>query len=513
MKLAHKLTLFTSTAVAFLGAVAVAGYLLLSGSLNTQIDRLTASAEVGREIGQLRSHFQTQVQEWKNVLLRGKDTANRDRFWTAFQASEKEVTQLARQLASHLPDGEAKTRVEAFAAAHARMGEGYRQGFARFNDAGHDPTIGDNAVRGMDREPNRLLGEAIQSIAELEAQVAAQAAADRRSIMLGLLGALGLAAAAGCLGTFWVVRRQLAPLSAATGALQQLADGDLTQTATDTDRRDEIGDMQRALQRLQRSLAGIVGGIRASAEQVASASGQIAQGNQDLSQRTEEQASSLQQTAAAMEQLGATVRGNADNARQANQLAQGASAVAVQGGEVVSQVVDTMRGIDEASRRIAEIIGTIDGIAFQTNILALNAAVEAARAGEQGRGFAVVAGEVRSLAQRSAQAAREIKALIDDSVQRVQAGSALVDRAGGTMHDVVGAIRRVTDIVAEIASASAEQAHGVSQVGDAVGQMDRVTQQNAALVEESAAAAESLRQQAQQLVQAAAAFRVATAGR
>ena len=509
MKLAHKLTLFTSTAVAFLGAVALAGFLMLSASLASQVDRLTASAEVGREIGLLRSHFQTQVQEWKNVLLRGKDGSSRDRFWTAFQASEKEVAQLARQLSSHLPEGEAKARVEAFATAHGRMGEDYRQGFARFNDAGQDPTIGDDAVRGMDRDPNRLLGEAIRSIADLQAQVEAQSAATRRSIMLGMLGALGLAAAVGCLGTFWVVRRQLAPLSAATGALQQLADGDLTQTASDTGRRDEIGDMQRALQRLQQSLAGIVGGIRASADQVATASGQIAHGNQDLSQRTEAQASSLQQTAAAMEQLGATVRGNADHARQASELAQGASAVAVQGGDVVNQVVDTMRGIDESSRRIAEIIGTIDGIAFQTNIPALNAAVEAARAGEQGRGFAVVAGEVRSLAQRSAQAAREIKALIQDSVQRAQAGSALVDRAGGTMQDVVGAIRRVTDIVAEIAGASQEQARGVSQVGDAVGQMDRATQQNAALVEESAAAAESLRLQARQLVQAAAAFRLA----
>ncbi|MFN0182476.1 MAG: methyl-accepting chemotaxis protein, partial [Aquabacterium sp.] len=225
--------------------------------------------------------------------------------------------------------------------------------------------------------------------------------------------------------------------------------------------------------------------------------------------RTEEQASALQETAASMEELGSTVRQNADNARQANQLALGASAVAVKGGDVVDQVVTTMKGINDSSRKIADIIGVIDGIAFQTNILALNAAVEAARAGEQGRGFAVVAAEVRSLASRAAQAAREIKDLINASVERVQQGTALVDLAGVTMTEVVTSIRRVTDIMGEIRAASTEQSAGVAQVGEAVNQMDRATQQNSALVEESAAAAESLKGQAQQLVQAVAVFRLA----
>ena len=262
---------------------------------------------------------------------------------------------------------------------------------------------------------------------------------------------------------------------------------------------------------MQSSLAQVVGHVRGSADGVATASSQIAQGNQDLSFRTEQQASSLQQTAASMEQLGSAVLQNADNASQANQLARNASAVAVQGGEVVGQVVTTMRSINESSKRIADIISVIDGIAFQTNILALNAAVEAARAGEQGRGFAVVATEVRSLAQRSASAAKEIKTLITASVERVEQGTFLVDQAGSTMAEIVSAITRVTDIVGEISASSSQQGNGVAQVGQAVNQMDQATQQNAALVEQSAAAAESLKLQAQQLVQAVAVFKLSPA--
>ncbi len=263
------------------------------------------------------------------------------------------------------------------------------------------------------------------------------------------------------------------------------------------------------LRDMQTSLAALVTRVRQNSESVAMASTQIAHGNQDLSGRTEEQAGALQQTAATMEQLGTTVRNNADNARQANDLAQGASEVAAQGGDVVGKVVTTMQEISDSSRKIGDIIGVIDSIAFQTNILALNAAVEAARAGEQGRGFAVVASEVRSLAQRSAEAAKAIKSLIGRSVEQVEHGTALVAQAGKTMGEIVGSIQRVSAIVAEITTASAEQSNGVQQVGQAVSQMDQATQQNAALVEQSAAAAESLRGQAQQLVQAVAVFRVA----
>jgi methyl-accepting chemotaxis protein len=292
----------------------------------------------------------------------------------------------------------------------------------------------------------------------------------------------------------------------ATGITQRIAEGDL---GIDIALKgNDQSSLLHAIASMRDNFAGIVGNVRQGSEGVATASAEIAQGNHDLSARTESQASALEQTAASMEQLSATVKQNADSARQANQLAMSASAVAVKGGEVVAQVVDTMKGINDASRKISDIISVIDGIAFQTNILALNAAVEAARAGEQGRGFAVVASEVRSLAGRSAEAAKEIKSLINASVERVEQGTALVDQAGVTMTEVVGSIRRVTDLMGEISAASNEQALGVAQVGEAVTQMDQATQQNAALVEEMAAAASSLKSQAEDLVGTVAVFKL-----
>ena len=270
------------------------------------------------------------------------------------------------------------------------------------------------------------------------------------------------------------------------------------------DRDSTLANLQRMVGQLDQS----VRTVRQCADAVSLGSSEIASGNSDLSQRTESQASALEETSASMEQVGSTVSQNADNARTANQLAMNASSITTEGGHVVDEVVNTMKGIEESARRIGEIIGVIDGIAFQTNILALNAAVEAARAGEQGRGFAVVAGEVRNLAQRSAEAAKEVRRLIVDSVDRVEKGTALADRAGTTMHEIVGSIRRVSDIVGEISAASAEQSAGVAQVGDAITQMDQATQQNAALVEEMAAAASSLRIQAGQMVEAVAVFRL-----
>ncbi len=305
----------------------------------------------------------------------------------------------------------------------------------------------------------------------------------------------------------WLMRGVVRRLSRAREAVQRLAQGHLGQDLV-AQGNDEVGQLMQVLGGMAGQLRQMVGDVQSMAHNVAATAGEIAGGNSDLSRRTEQQASALQETAASMEQLSATVKQNADNAQQANQLAQNASDVAVQGGEVVSQVVDTMRGITESSRRIADIIAVIDGIAFQTNILALNAAVEAARAGEQGRGFAVVAGEVRTLAQRSAEAAKEIKQLIGASVERVEQGTTLVDQAGKTMSEVVSSIRRVTDIVVEITTASAEQRNGVDQVGLAVAQMDQATQQNAALVEESAATAESLSVQARRMVEAMAVFKL-----
>ena len=289
----------------------------------------------------------------------------------------------------------------------------------------------------------------------------------------------------------------------------KVAQGDLT-TRIVPNTRDEVGLLLLSIRDMQTALIQVVGQVRNGAVTVSNASSEIALGNQDLSSRTESQASSLEQTASSMEELSSTIQQNADNAKQANQLAQTAQTVALKGGEVVAEVVDTMKGINDSSRKIADIISVIDGIAFQTNILALNAAVEAARAGEQGRGFAVVAGEVRSLAGRSAEAAKQIKGLIDTSVTRVEQGSKLVDHAGTTMHEVVTAIRRVNDIIGEISAASSDQSSGVRQVSEAVNNMDRTTQQNAALVEEMAAAAASLKSQAEELVESVAVFKMGT---
>jgi len=309
----------------------------------------------------------------------------------------------------------------------------------------------------------------------------------------------------------WTMTRSVTlPLQAAVASARRIADGDLTVVLAD-DRRDELGDLARAMGVMQSNLSRTIGGIRSATDSISTASTEIAVGNQDLSHRTEQSAGNLQKTASSMTELNGTVRQTADSARTANQLAASATAVAQRGGQVVAEVVATMADINTASNRIADIIGTIDGIAFQTNILALNAAVEAARAGEQGRGFAVVASEVRSLAQRSAQAAREIKVLIGASVGKVETGAKLVGDAGQTMQEIVGSVQRVSDIIGEITAAAAEQSEGINQVNSSVVELDQMTQQNAALVEQSAAAAESLRDQARRLAESVQAFRLQAA--
>jgi methyl-accepting chemotaxis protein-1 (serine sensor receptor) len=347
----------------------------------------------------------------------------------------------------------------------------------------------DEAIAKMNTECRPLLAALLQATnayAEFTAQHSKHMVAEAEKSFEGerrmLVGVSLLALAASVALGLAIIRSILQPIMEALRVAKSVAAGNLT-TPIHIDSHNETGQLLLEIQAMQSSLADVVTNVRNGSESVATASAEIAQGNHDLSSRTESQASALQQTAASMEQLGSTVRLNAENAKQANKLAQNASSVAEQGGMVFTQVVDTMKGISDSSRKISDIISVIDGIAFQTNILALNAAVEAARAGEQGRGFAVVASEVRNLASRSANAAKEIKALIGDSVERVERGTTLVDLAGNTMEEVVTSIRRVTDIMSEISSASSEQSLGVTQVGDAVTQMDQVTQQNAALVE------------------------------
>ncbi|MBC7681521.1 MAG: HAMP domain-containing protein [Ferruginibacter sp.] len=325
----------------------------------------------------------------------------------------------------------------------------------------------------------------------------------RNMLLAGCLVVVAAAALAGVLLT----RSIIGPINEAVLVAESVAEGDLTSSIKPRS-QDEIGRLLSAMANMQDGLVRVVSSVREGSSGVAFASAEIAQGNYDLSARTEQQASALEQTAASMEQLSATVKQNADNARQANQLAMNASTVAVRGGEVVGKVVETMKGINDSSKKISDIISVIDSIAFQTNILALNAAVEAARAGEQGRGFAVVATEVRNLAGRSAEAAKEIKFLINASVERVDQGTSQVTEAGATMEEVVTSIRHVTHIMGEISAASSEQASGVSQVGEAVVQMDQATQQNAALVEEMAAAAGSLKSQSNELVQVVAVFKL-----
>ena len=428
-----------------------------------------------------------------------------ERIATLRQESQKNLDQLDRTL--RIP--QARLLLATMVDANAKYVKGQDDLLKLIADEKHEESRAylSNQLRPVLGAYKKAIAEqiAVQSQSARQVAMDAQAAyVNTRNIMIALgIGILALAGWLGYVITVSITR----PVAQALHVANTVAAGDLT-SRIEVDRRDELGQLLQALKAMNDSLVETVGTVRSGTETIASASAQVAAGSQDLSSRTEQQASSLEETASSMEELTSTVKQNADNARQANALAEAASTVARRGGDVIGEVVATMAEIDSSSGKISDIIGVIDGIAFQTNILALNAAVEAARAGEQGRGFAVVATEVRNLAQRSAGAAKEIKALIDDSSVKVGAGSALVRQAGGTMTELVESVRRVTDIMAEITSASVEQTAGIEQINQAIVQMDDVTQQNAALVEEAAAAAEAMQEQAARLAQVVSVFKI-----
>ncbi|MGV3680027.1 MAG: methyl-accepting chemotaxis protein [Acidovorax sp.] len=489
-----------------LGA-ALFGIAALYGTLGTYDATVLQRVAQERAVSRMESEFKTQVMEWKNTLLRGEDSRKRELHWNAFQASEKRVADAAKALAPQLVDSSERAALQKFVDAHTQMAQGYRKGFEAFQSLGFVASAGDADVADIDQGPAKLLGELSRQVADSSAAIAQQAAQDARRALLSSLVALALVTALGAFAGWVITRSVVRPLRVAVSLANKVAAGDLTTTIV-IDGNDEPARLLQALAAMQENLERVVAGVRTNAEGVASASAEIAQGNTDLSMRTEDQASSLDETSSSMQQLQQTVQNNAASAQRANELAKSGATVAERGGQVVGQMVEVVQGIQDSSRKIADIIGVIDGIAFQTNILALNAAVEAARAGEQGRGFAVVASEVRNLATRSASAAREIKALIQTSVDRVQAGSDLARNAGSTMDEVVTSIRGVSALVEEISQASAEQTRDMLRVTQAIVRMDDATQQNAALVEQSAAAAGSLSGQAHQLVEAVAVFRL-----
>lgn len=513
MGVARQLTLAFASLLILACAAGATG---LFGLVRVDAAAQTLAAKWLRGVGDL-AVLKTHLIESRDLEIRHSRTEDRSyqaEYEDKLKAHDKTIQDRLASYKSLLAHGDepalfAKLEkgVSAYAAARAKvisLGQQKKQQDAADISDGMASMAFDEASVALDKLTALNFEGAAKAAADAQA-VSGQA---KRSTLLLIAAAVVIGIALTVAITRSLLRQLGGEPAVAARVARAVAEGDLS-VAVPVRTGDTLSLMAQ-LQAMQTALTRAVATVRRGSECVATASAEIANGNQDLSSRTEQQAGAIQQTSATMEQLGVTVRNNADSAQQANRLAQDASGVAGRGGDVVGQVVATMREINSSSRQIAEIIGVIDGIAFQTNILALNAAVEAARAGEQGRGFAVVAGEVRNLAQRSADAARQIKTLITTSVERVDQGTTLVDEAGRTMQEIVAAIRRVTDMIGEISKASSEQSQGVVRVGATIQQMDQATQQNAALVEQSAAATESLRQQAAELVRAVAVFRLAT---
>ncbi len=516
LKIGIRLRLLGAFFFIALSIVATGGWRALSDTNDISAEAMSRSVALSQAIDAARAaqlEFKIQVQEWKNILIRGNDPAALQKYSDAFIKSGEATRSKLKQLDELLKKLELGTPLVAEAiATQGELGTKYMTALKQYDSGNQESVhIVDGLVKGMDREPTKKIDDIVAYISKeshrlMDEMEAANKAAHNKAV-LAMAITLGVTLVVGWITVAALIKSITRPLSEAVDMAQTVASGDL-RSEVHVRSTDELGDLLGALKLMQSNLSEIVGKVRQGTECIHTASAEIANGNLDLSGRTEEQASSLEQTAAAMVQLTTTVQQNNANASEACRLADVASTVAAKGGDAVEQMVRTMGAINESSRKIVDIISVIDGIAFQTNILALNAAVEAARAGEQGRGFAVVASEVRNLAQRSAAAAKEIKELIGASVERVEAGSRLVGEAGVTMTEVVASVQRVTAIISEISVASSEQRDGIEQISIAISQMDGVTQQNSALVEESAAAAEALEQQASQLNDAVSVFKL-----
>ncbi|WP_329605215.1 methyl-accepting chemotaxis protein [Undibacterium hunanense] len=484
-------------AVIFLLVIVVVIAISRLSLLNTEID-LTVNDRYQKIylLNEAIKSVNLQARNLRNILLMSDD-ADIKKEIDSVHKSTQEITAEIDKLSTSIKNPQAKELLRLAIEQRAQYAPGREKMIQLVTEGKKDEA---KELLFKEVRPKQLAYlNAMETLIRFQEELMAESAKETKATAESanqLILAVGILATLLSMAIAWsITRRIVTPINEAVHIAKTVADGDLT-SAIDITGKDEIGSLFRALEHMNENLIGIVSQVRGGTELIATASTQIATGNQDLSARTEQQASALEETASSMEELTSTVKQNSDNAREANQLAQNASDVAIKGGKVVSRVVETMSSITESSKKVVDIISVIDGIAFQTNILALNAAVEAARAGEQGRGFAVVASEVRNLAQRSATAAKEIKILIDTSVEKVGIGSQLVDEAGLTMDEVVSSVRKVTDIMAQISSASAEQTAGIEQINQAIVEMDSATQQNSALVEQVAAAAESMQGQA-----------------